>query len=309
LSPESFSRSQPAVASSHPEELVRLDAPYLVPWGRREIRRASAICAPLLAASLLLAGLLSAWWLAAAAAVAILWAFLVLFFRNPRRVAPGAPGLLVAPADGIVCDLEELDEPRFIRAPALRIGIFLSVLDVHVNRAPCGARVDWLEHREGAYHDARSPRAALENESTAIGLTRLEEGGPGELRLLLRQVSGAIARRIVCPLVPGMHLERGGLIGMIKFGSRTEVWVPLESGFEVAVRKGERVQGGVTVLGSFAAGPEARGYASRGPAWDILTKADPQSAPAAPGAYRAPRRGRTPPGGRCGGGLPPPRGV
>jgi len=236
----------------HPEHLVAADRPYLAPWGRREMLRASAICAAATATALGLA----AWqpWFALFAPIALaFWAILILFFRNPRRSVPQEPGLLVAPADGTIWDIEAVDEPEFVAERCLRIGIFLSVFDIHVNRAPCDASLVWSRHREGQFRDARSPEAGRVNESTSLGLTVEEAGRAHGTRLLLRQVSGAIARRIVTPVEIGNSLARGGLIGMIKYGSRTELWVPLTAGFEVAVAKGDKVRGGETVLGRFVA--------------------------------------------------------
>jgi len=177
--------------------------------------------------------------------------FLVAFFRNPRRVPPRGPGLLVSPADGTVTDIERVEETEFLREPAVRIGIFLSLFNVHVNRSPASGSVAWLRRRRGAFHDARTEAARAENESQDIGIVRDDEGGPAGVRLLVRQVAGAIARRIVCPLEEGMALDRGGLVGMIKFGSRTELYIPESSGAEVLVEVGSRVKGGTTVIAEF----------------------------------------------------------
>ena len=170
------------------------------------------------------------------------------FFRNPRRSPPRGSGLIVSPADGTVTDIERVEEGEFLREPAVRIGIFLSLFNVHVNRSPASGSVEWLRRRQGAFHDARTEAARAENESQDIGIVRDDEGGPPGVRLLVRQIAGAIARRIVCPLEQGMPLDRGGLIGMIKFGSRTELYIPESCGAEVLVGVGSRVKGGTTAL-------------------------------------------------------------
>jgi phosphatidylserine decarboxylase len=150
-----------------------------------------------------------------------------------------------------VTDIETVDEPHFIGGPAVRIGIFLSIFSVHVNRAPARGRVEWLEHKEGAFHDARKAAAQRENECNWIGIVRDDLGGPDGVRLAVRQISGAIARRIICPLEQGARVARGGLIGMIKFGSRTELYLPAGSGAEVRVRVGDKVKGGESVLAAW----------------------------------------------------------
>jgi phosphatidylserine decarboxylase len=239
------------VGERHPPELSRCDRRYLVPWGRRLIAVGVLTAACAIAFATWGAVAHSPWWALVLAPVAAGLAFDVLFFRNPRRSVPAAAGILVSPADGTVWDVEELEEPEWVGARCLRIGIFLSVFDVHVNRAPCDARVAYQRHRPGRFLDARRPEAGRENESNALGLIVEEEGPARGARLLVRQVSGAIARRIVCPLAVSDAVVRGGLIGMIKFGSRTELWVPVESGFAAAVRVGDKVRGGESVLGHF----------------------------------------------------------
>ncbi len=174
------------------------------------------------------------------------WLALAAFFRNPSRRIPADPLAVVSPADGVVKDIGIVD---FDQAPfegkALRIGIFLSVLDVHVNRAPAAWKVAASAYREGRYLDARDPDCARENE--AMTLSGTASLGERTFPLAVRQISGAIARRIVCPVVPGRVLERGEVYGMIKFGSRTELYLPTE-GFEVTVRIGDKVRGGSDIL-------------------------------------------------------------
>ena len=128
-------------------------------------------------------------------------------------------------------------------------GIFLSVLDVHVNRAPCRMTVRFVRHQDGSYHDARDPRAIKENESLVLGGTGKVCGK--EFPMAVKQISGAIARRIVCRAEPGSEFEKGYCYGMIKFGSRTELYLPVKSGFEPAVNVGDRVFGGETVIARY----------------------------------------------------------
>jgi phosphatidylserine decarboxylase len=198
------------------------------------------------------------WALLLAPPVLALAAFLVLFFRNPSRRAPAGPGLLVSPADGKVTDIESVQEEEFLGGPAIRVGIFLSLFDVHVNRAPASGRVEWTRYQKGAFHDARTDAARRENESNAIGLVLKDDGSPPGARVLVRQISGAIARRIVCPLEPGDEVARGGLIGMIKYGSRTEIYIPEGAGVEVGVRVGDKVKGGTSVIARWPSGGGSR---------------------------------------------------
>ncbi|MDD4818368.1 MAG: phosphatidylserine decarboxylase [Victivallaceae bacterium] len=178
---------------------------------------------------------------------AVLWLAVALFFRNPKRTAPDDGTLLVSPADGVVRDVDEVDfaMPPF-SGRALRIGIFLSVLDVHVNRAPFAWRIVEKFYKAGRFLDARDPKCASENE--AMTLSGFAEYDGGEFPMAVRQISGAIARRIVCPPEAGAKFERGEVYGMIKFGSRTELYIPIDAKFEVLAAPGDRVRGGVTPL-------------------------------------------------------------
>ena len=187
-----------------------------------------------------------AWYLAPIFAAVLV--FIVAFFRDPERRAPDEPGLVVAPADGTVVEVTETVEPRFLERPACKIGIFMSLASVHVNRSPCAGRVEAVEHRPGRFLDARVPESSAENESNTLAIGDAEGRGT---RIVVRQVAGLLARRIVCAVAVGDRLERGQRIGMIKFGSRAEVYVPSDSGFEVLVEPGRRVRAGETVLGRF----------------------------------------------------------
>lgn len=190
--------------------------------------------------------LLPAPWTWSAALPLLIWAYLLVFFRDPPRTIPQGADLLVSPADGVVTDITDLDTAEFLEQPAVRVGIFLSVIDVHVNRCPCAAEVAYLAYRRGEFLDARSTDATHRNEANAMGLVCPQWGG---LKILVRQIAGLIARRIVCAVAVGDRLEAGRRYGMIKFGSRTELIVPKSAGFTPAVKVGDRVKGGSTVLG------------------------------------------------------------
>ena len=190
----------------------------------------------------------SAWWcwyLVPLFALAFLST--LFFFRDPSRRAPGEGGVVVSPADGRVVEVGEVQEDAFLRARVHKIAIFMSLLDVHVNRVPCDGRVEALEHRPGRHHNAARGAASRENEALAMVLAEVEGGR----RILVRQVAGVVARRIVCEAAVGDRVVRGRRYGMIRFGSRLEVFVPVEAGFEPAVGMGERVRAGETVLGRF----------------------------------------------------------
>lgn len=187
----------------------------------------------------------SPWFWALAVPLLAGWIFALAFFRDPRRSVPEAPGLMVAPADGKVTEVSRLDRLEGLDGPALKISIFLSVFDVHINRAPCGGHVVRTEYRPGEFLDARHPESGSRNENNTIVIEPHDDlGGP----VIVRQVAGLIARRIVCNVTPGDTLSRGQRIGMIKFGSRTDLVVPADCGLEPAVRINDHVKGGETIL-------------------------------------------------------------
>ena len=172
----------------------------------------------------------------------LVYALVVYFFRDPERAVPAGADALVSPADGTITDIGEVNEPEFGRA--LRIGMFLSILNVHVNRAPRSGKVTSLRYFPGGFLDARHPEANTLNEQLWIDLEDAVTGKP----LRVKQISGKIARRIVCWLKPGEEVQAGARIGMIKFGSRTEVFLPLDVAVEPAVKVGDTVKGGSSVL-------------------------------------------------------------
>lgn len=182
--------------------------------------------------------------------------FTLWFFRDPPRLIPDGPGFVVSPADGRVTDIAEIEELELVNRRVRRIGIFLSVFDVHVNRAPAAGRIVYCAEFEGSYHDARSPAASTHNTARTWGF----DCGDG-LLLIVRQITGAIARRIVPWAQLDQTVSRGQRFGMIRFGSRTEICLPLDA--EIAVSVGQKVKGGSTVLARLANVPDAQGNSQR----------------------------------------------
>lgn len=176
-------------------------------------------------------------------AIILLWA--LLFFRDPERRCPRDNNLLLAPADGLITEIETIAETSFIKGPALRIGIFLSIFDVHINRAPCNVRIGKITYQKGKYLNAMNPQSGRLNESNELQMIRTDS--PKD-KLIVRQVSGAIARRIVCAVSEGQELTGGERFGMIKFGSRTELYVPVQENAKCVVKIGDKVKAGLTPL-------------------------------------------------------------
>jgi phosphatidylserine decarboxylase len=171
--------------------------------------------------------------------------FTLYFFRDPERVPPSGDNIAVSPADGVVTTIDEVEETEFLNKKVRRIGIFLSVLDVHINRAPLAGEVMHSEFKPGKFLDARNPQSSFLNQSRTWVFK-----GP-VATVMVKQITGAIARRI-CPwAVVGDNLERGERFGMIRFGSRTELFFPLEA--EVLVQLGDKVRGGETPVAKFPA--------------------------------------------------------
>ncbi|MDZ7291356.1 MAG: phosphatidylserine decarboxylase family protein [candidate division KSB1 bacterium] len=193
--------------------------------------------------SLKLGGGLVGWSLSVA-----LWVFTALcifFFRDPERQKPQGKDIIVSPADGTVIGIDEVDENQFMNGRARRVSIFMSVWNVHVNRAPMEGVVKYLRYQPGRFHVASLPKASLENEQVIIGI----ESPWG--RILVKQIAGILARRVVCHLREGQHVARGERFGIIKFGSRLEVFVPLS--VEIKIRPGEKVTAGESRIAQFKA--------------------------------------------------------
>lgn len=182
---------------------------------------------------------------------AVLGLCIVWFFRNPRRDSPTAPGTVVSPADGKVVLIENIDHDEEIGGPAVLIGIFLSVFNVHANRVPVAARIIGLRYRRGKFLNALLAASARENEQLAV---KIEENTAPYRRMIVRQIAGAIARRIVCWVKPGDDLKIGEQFGMIKLGSRTELVMPREAGLTITTKVGEHVKAGTSVLARYSEG-------------------------------------------------------
>ena len=224
----------------------------LTRYGRREWLGGSLVLGLACAALIDLATTMSAWFWPALAVPAALWAWLLWFFRDPSREAPQGAGLLVSPADGTVADVTLLGPDSPLGREGVQVGIFMSLFDVHVNRSPEAARVERVEYRKGSFLDARDVGASSRNESATIHMTCTGEGG--EFPIVVRQVAGLLARRIVTDVSAGEPLHRGQRIGMIKFGSRVELMAPRDRAAQVRVAVGQEVRAGQTVL--IASAPE-----------------------------------------------------
>jgi phosphatidylserine decarboxylase len=205
-----------------------------------------AIAGLMAATALFGPALLPVWAIVATEGVlALVLVLALMFFRDPHRRTIRDDTMLLAPADGRIADIETVDEGDFIGGPALRIGIFLSIFNTHINRAPCDAKVEKITYRPGKYLNAMNRLAGKVNESNNLALVRTS--CPLD-RLLVRQISGAIARRIVCAAREGQQLAGGERFGMIKFGSRTELYLPASEKIECMVRVGDKVKAGMSPL-------------------------------------------------------------
>jgi phosphatidylserine decarboxylase len=183
-------------------------------------------------------------WIAAVVLIALaMW--VVAFFRDPERIGERGEQYVVSPADGKVVQITEVDEPSFVRGRALRISIFMNVFNVHVNRYPVSGQVAYVHYNKGKFFNAAADKASLENEQMSIGIDT------GRGRVLVRQIAGLIARRIVNYAKVGAKAEQGMRMGMIRFGSRVDVFVPPSS--RVRVKLGDMSVAGVSVLSEFAA--------------------------------------------------------
>lgn len=173
----------------------------------------------------------------------ILSLFAIYFFRNPRRNIPPGDHLVLSPADGRVLSVERCQEGRFLRRDATKISIFMSLFNVHINRAPIGGIIEEMHYHPGRFHLANTEKSSLENEQNAV-LVRGQDG----LRVLFVQIAGFVARRIVCYPQQGDVLEHGQVLGMIRFGSRLDVYLPDQ--VDPVVKPGDRVKGGESILGA-----------------------------------------------------------
>jgi phosphatidylserine decarboxylase len=180
------------------------------------------------------------WLVAFCLAILALW--VPYFFRDPERTGDRGDRVVIAPADGRLQAIAQVDEPTFVHGQALRISIFMNVFDVHVNRYPISGTVVYRHYNPGKFLNAAMEKASLENEQSSIGI----ESTGGRYRLLVRQIAGLIARRIVTYGAVGDQVEQGARLGIIRFGSRVDVFIPATSA--VKVRKGQTIIAGTTVL-------------------------------------------------------------
>lgn len=178
------------------------------------------------------------WLLAFVLTLLLLW--VAYFFRDPERTGERGPDLVISPADGRVIEVVEVDEPAFLQGRAIRISVFMNVLNVHVNRYPVAGRVAYVHYNPGKFLHAAAEKASLDNEQSSIGVQA------GAHRVLFRQIAGMVARRIVTYSRVGDDAEQGARMGLIRFGSRVDVFVPV--GSTVRVQVGERPVAGTTVL-------------------------------------------------------------
>jgi phosphatidylserine decarboxylase len=179
-------------------------------------------------------------WRGSAAGVGLLAMMVLYFFRDPERKPPRIAGAIVSAADGRVTDIEEVEQAAFPGGRARRISVFLSLFSVHVNRAPVEGRIESVEYRPGRFHSALHEESARENERNRIAFRN------GKFSVIVDQIAGVIARRVICSCQTGDTVAQGERIGLIRFGSRTDTFLPLEA--EVRVKKGMTVRGGQTVL-------------------------------------------------------------
>jgi phosphatidylserine decarboxylase len=239
--PSGFSPS--GLSLPHVAGLVRAAIPPMHPAGR-----------PIVAGVAVAAGLLRALTGRGAVAGLLATAATAAFFREPRRVPPPVPGVVLAAADGTVAGVSEVPPPPELDLPPIpapRVSVFLSVLDVHVQRIPADGRVLAVEYRPGAFLSADLDKASEDNERNAL-LLEVEDGS----RLGVVQIAGLLARRIVCDVRPGDEVAAGETYGLIRFGSRVATYLP--SGSRVTVSVGQRTIGGETVLAKLPAPPKAR---------------------------------------------------
>lgn len=206
---------------------------------------------PFIAAALLLLALfaLLAWRAGGAWRVgALAWLPIALwvpaFFRDPPRQGPRDPGLILAPADGRVVSVAPVDEPDYLRGRATRVSVFMNVFNVHVNYHPMDGVVEYRQYRPGKFVNATLDKASVDNEQMSLGVRG------GVRRLLVRQIAGLVARRIVTDHQVGDTVGQGSRLGLIRFGSRVDTFLPDNA--EPRVRVGDRTVGGVTVIGAWA---------------------------------------------------------
>lgn len=179
------------------------------------------------------------------AVISVLLTVLVLiFFRDPGRQIPPGDGNVLSPADGKVIEIVDDHDDEFMHADVTRIGIFMNVFNVHVNRIPIAGKVNYFRYQKGSFIQAYKSEAAEVNEQTVIGIEN------GERKLLFKQIAGLLARRIVCNVRQGNKVQPGERFGMIKFGSRVDIFLP--KNVDISVRLNQKVKGGESIIGVFS---------------------------------------------------------
>jgi phosphatidylserine decarboxylase len=171
----------------------------------------------------------------------VLTLFVLFFFRDPERTIPEGKGLVVSPADGKVIVIKDIYEPDYLKQDVKQISIFLSVFNVHVNRAPIGGEVELVKYNPGKFHVASVDKASLDNEQTSLVITNNTQ------KILVKQIAGLIARRIVCYAKPGDTVKPGERYGLIRFGSRVDIFLSKDA--DIKVKLGDRVTGAQDVIG------------------------------------------------------------
>jgi phosphatidylserine decarboxylase len=212
-------------------------------YGFAELIGFSTILGSIFAACSILAVWYSPYFLVPSTIIVFIWLEVLWFFRDPERMVPTDPKAVLSPADGVVTHVETIDEPG-MGPNTLRVSIFLSIFNVHGNRVPRAARFNKAQYFRGRFLDARHPDCAKQNEQLWADFIDTQTGKP----FRVKQISGAIARRIVCWMRPGEELKAGDRYGMIKFGSRTDLLIPNNALAQVLIKPGDKVRGGVTVL-------------------------------------------------------------
>jgi phosphatidylserine decarboxylase len=171
----------------------------------------------------------------------VLTLFVLFFFRDPERIVPEGKDLVVSPADGRVIVVKDVYEPDYLKQDVKQVSIFLSVFNVHVNRAPIGGTIEMVRYNPGKFHVASVDKASLDNEQTGMVIS------DGKNKVLVKQIAGLIARRIVCYAKPGDTVKMGERYGLIRFGSRVDIFLPKNA--EIMVKVGDRIKGSRDIIG------------------------------------------------------------
>jgi len=209
---------------SHDHLIATEGVPFIIPAG---------ICA---------IGAAALGWYIIASILAVLTLFIIWFFRNPERNTPDNPKFVISPADGRVIRIENVDHHELLAGPLKKVSIFMNVFNVHVNRIPCDGKIEGIHYFKGRFVSANLDKASKDNERNAV-LIRREDGR----RILAVQIAGLIARRIVCWVAEGMDVKRGERFGLIRFGSRLDVFMPHDTNVVVSLH--DKVKAGETPLG------------------------------------------------------------